>query len=100
MSDNLDMTPQLTLTPEADTAAAAAPAAPEAPTLTLEPAAADPADEAAAQKERDAHAVKLDESQLTEAERKMVNETSPTPAWCSSTAPPPRRTSPASRKTH
>ena len=42
MSDNLDMTPQLTLTPEADTAAAAAPAAPEAPTLTLEPAAADP----------------------------------------------------------
>lgn len=25
MSDNLDMTPQLTLTPEADTAAAAAP---------------------------------------------------------------------------
>ena len=28
MSDNLDMTPQLTLTPEADTAAAAAPAAP------------------------------------------------------------------------
>ena len=74
MSDNLDMTPQLTLTPEADTAAAAAPAAPEAPTLTLEPAAADPADEAAAQKERDAHAVKLDESQLTEAERKMVDE--------------------------
>lgn len=50
MSDNLDMTPQLTLTPEADTAAAAAPAA--APTLTLEPAAADPADEAAAQKDR------------------------------------------------
>ena len=76
MSDNLDMTPQLTLTPEADTAAAAAPAAPEAPTLTLEPAAADPADEAAAQKERDAHAVKLDESQLTEAERKMVDEIS------------------------
>ena len=74
MSDNLDMTPQLTLTPEADTAAAAAPAAPEAPALTLEPAAADPADEAAAQKERDAHAVKLDESQLTEAERKMVDE--------------------------
>ena len=42
--------------------------------MTLEPAAADPADEAAAQKERDAHAVKLDESQLTEAERKMVDE--------------------------
>ena len=32
MSDNLDMTPHLTLTPEADAAAAAAPAAPEAPT--------------------------------------------------------------------
>ena len=30
MSDNLDMTPHLTLTPEADAAAAAAPAAPEA----------------------------------------------------------------------
>ena len=29
MSDNLDMTPHLTLTPEADAAAAAAPAAPE-----------------------------------------------------------------------
>ena len=28
MSDNLDMTPHLTLTPEADAAAAAAPAAP------------------------------------------------------------------------
>lgn len=33
MSDNLDMTPQLTLTPEADTAAAAAPAAPGGPHL-------------------------------------------------------------------
>ena len=40
MSDNLDMTPHLTLTPEADAAAAAAPAAPEAPTLTLDPGAA------------------------------------------------------------
>ena len=38
MSDNLDMTPHLTLTPEADAAAAAAPAAPEAPALTLDPA--------------------------------------------------------------
>ena len=36
MSDKLDMTPQLTLSPDLNTAAAAAP---EAPTLTLEPAA-------------------------------------------------------------
>ena len=35
MSDDLNMAPQLTLTPEADAAAAAAPAAPEAPALTL-----------------------------------------------------------------
>ena len=84
MSDNLDMTPHLTLPPEADAAAAAAPAAPEAPTLTLDPGAA--AQEAAPvqgepvlseeerQKQRDANAVKLDESMLTEAERKMVDE--------------------------
>ena len=39
MSDNLDMTPHLTLSPEADAAAAAAPAAPEAPALTLDPGA-------------------------------------------------------------
>ena len=84
MSDNLDMTPHLTLTPEADAATAAAPAAPEAPALTLDPGAA--AQEAAPvqgepvlseeerQKQRDANAVKLDESMLTEAERKMVDE--------------------------
>ena len=84
MSDNLDMTPHLTLTPEVDAAAAAAPAAPEAPALTLDPGAA--AQEAAPvqgepvlseeerQKQRDANAVKLDESMLTEAERKMVDE--------------------------
>ncbi len=84
MSDNLDMTPHLTLTPEADAAVAAAPAAPEAPALTLDPGAA--AQEAAPvqgepvlseeerQKQRDANAVKLDESMLTEAERKMVDE--------------------------
>ena len=40
MSDELDMTPHLTLTPEADASAAAAPAAPETPNLTLEPNAA------------------------------------------------------------
>ena len=84
MSDNLDMTPHLTLPPEAAGAAAPAPAAPEAPTLTLDPDAA--AQEAAPvqgepvlseeerQKQRDANAVKLDESMLTEAERKMVDE--------------------------
>ena len=84
MSDNLDMTPHLTLTPETDAAAAAVPAAPEAPALTLDPGAA--AQEAAPvqgesvlseeerQKRRDANAVKLDESMLTEAERKMVDE--------------------------
>lgn len=38
MSDDLNMAPQLTLTPEADAAAAAAPAAPEAPALTLDTA--------------------------------------------------------------
>ena len=84
MSDNLDMTPHLTLTPEADAAAAAAPAAPEAPALTLDPGAGGPAappgeggavlSEEERQKQRDANAVKLDESMLTEAERKMVDE--------------------------
>ena len=82
MSDNLDMTPQLTLTPEEDAAVAAAPAAPEAPTLTLggEAAQAAPAagesalSEEERQKQREANAVKLDESMLTEAERKMVDE--------------------------
>ncbi|RHR10298.1 toxic anion resistance protein [Pseudoflavonifractor sp. AF19-9AC] len=74
MSDELNLTPELTLTP--DTAAAAqAPAAPEAPALTLEP----PVDTAQAQAEavqaqRDANAVKLDESMLSEAERKMVDD--------------------------
>ena len=70
MAENQDFTPELTLTPDLGAATAAAP---EAPTLTLEPTLT--ADDAAAvQKERDAHAVKLDESQLSEAERKMVNE--------------------------
>ena len=71
MSEN--MTPELTLTP------AAAAAAPAAPVLTLDPvadtkdaAAAQAAADAAAQAQRDANAVKLDESMLTEEERKMV----------------------------
>ena len=74
MSDELNLTPELTLTP--DTAAAAqAPAAPEASSLTLEPAAdAAEAQAQAAQAQRDANAVKLDESMLSEAERKMVDD--------------------------
>ena len=74
MSDELNMTPELTLDPNGS-AAAQAPAAPE---LTLEPAAtpeaASQAEQAALQAQRDANAVKLDESMLSEAERKMVDE--------------------------
>ena len=73
MADEKDLMPELTLNPEAAAVAAAPAPAPETPALTLD-AAMTPDDVAAAQKERDANAVKLDESQLTEAERKMVNE--------------------------
>ena len=76
MADKIDMTPELTLDPSGG-AAAQAPAAPEAPTLTLETSVtpADAAgDAAAAQAARDAQAVQLDESQLSEAERKMVDD--------------------------
>ena len=73
MSDKIDMTPELTLDPSGASAAAQAPAAPEAPTLTLE-SSITPEDAAAAQAARDAQAVKLDESQLSESERKMVND--------------------------
>ncbi len=69
MTEN--MTPELTLTPDA--------AAVAAPVLTLDPVAdtkstdaEQAAAEAAAQAQRDANAVKLDESMLTEAERQMV----------------------------
>ncbi|MEG0765700.1 MAG: toxic anion resistance protein, partial [Pseudoflavonifractor sp.] len=84
MTENNDMMPQLTLSPEGmdpaltETAAAVAEATmktPEAPNLTLNPTVtATPEDAALLQKTRDENAVKLDESQLTEAERKMVNE--------------------------
>ena len=68
MSDELNFTPELTL----DTAAAQAV---EAPALTLEPSApATPAVDESVQAARDANAVKLDESMLSEAERKMVAE--------------------------
>ncbi len=62
-----NMTPELTLTPDLDAAAAQAiPAAPAAPTAAAV-AQAQPVD-------RDATAVKLDESMLTDAERKMVDD--------------------------
>ena len=71
MSDelNLNTTPELTFEPSAAQAAAA-------PELTLEPSAAPAAPQAdeAAQATRDANAVKLDESMLSEAEKKMVEE--------------------------
>ena len=63
MSEN--MMPELTLTPDA------AATAPAAPVLTLDPV-ADTEDAAADQAQRDANAVKLDESMLSEEERKMV----------------------------
>ena len=71
MSDELNLTPELTLTPDTAAAAAQAPAAPE---LTLEPSAPDTAAQTAAQAARDANAVKLDESMLSEAEKKMVDD--------------------------
>ena len=70
MSDQLDMTPELTLDPAG--AAAQALASPE---LTLDAGQTQSqADQAALQAQRDANAVKLDESMLSEAERKMVDE--------------------------
>ena len=73
VENNKDMTPELTLEPNLTGSAAAA--APEAPSLTLTPdLGAGEADQAAKEKERDAKAVKLDESQLSEAERKMVDD--------------------------
>ncbi len=70
MSDelNLNTTPELTFEPSAAQAVAA-------PELTLTPSApAAPQADGAAQAARDANAVKLDESMLSEAERKMVED--------------------------
>ena len=69
MPDN-DMIPELTLTPNLDTAAAVAPA----PELTLDPVAAETEVKQADQAARDAVAVQLDESMLSETERKMVDD--------------------------
>ena len=69
--ETMDLTPQLTLTPDA------AAAAPQATSLTLEPNADQQQAQAAqqaAQAQREANAVKVDESMLTEAERKMVDD--------------------------
>ena len=71
MTDKTDFPPELTLTPDLGSAAAAAEVkAPEAPTLTLTP----DTDATAAEQQRQANAVQLDESQLSEAERKMVED--------------------------
>lgn len=67
MSDEMNMTPELTLTPNLDGAAAI-----EAPALTLDPTAAETAVKQADEAVRDANAVQLDESVLSEAERKIV----------------------------
>ena len=69
--ETMDLTPQLTLTPDA------AAAAPQAPSLTLEPNADQQQAQAAqqaAQAQREANAVKIDESMLSESERKMVDD--------------------------
>ena len=81
MSDEMNTMPELTLDPTGSAAAAAAakeaqaavPKAPEAPSLTLENSVT-PEDAAAVQAARDAQAIQLDESQLSEAERKVVND--------------------------
>ena len=67
MSDEMNMTPELTLTPNLEGAAAI-----EAPALTLDPTAAETAVQQADEAVRDANAVQLDESMLSEAERKIV----------------------------
>lgn len=60
MADMTDFTPELTLTPDLGAAAAEAPAAPEAAVV--------PADS------EEVKSIQLDESQLNEAERKMVDD--------------------------
>ena len=69
--ETMDLPPQLTLTPDS------AATQPQAPSLTLEPNADQQQAQAAqqaAQAQREANAVKIDESMLNEAERKMVDD--------------------------
>lgn len=69
--ETMDLTPQLTLTPDS------AATQPQAPSLTLEPNADQQQAQAAqqaAQAQREANAVKIDESMLNEAERKIVDD--------------------------
>ena len=79
MSDNLNLSPELTLDPTADSALTETAAAvaqlevPQAPSLTLG-SSITLEDTAAAQKQKEVKAVQIDESMLTEAERKMVND--------------------------
>ena len=78
--DDLNMTPELTLEPDSAPAgpgAAAAAQAPAAPDISLtldSPADSAANDAAAAQAARDANAVQLDDSMLSEPEKKMVND--------------------------
>ena len=71
MSENENCVPQLTLTPDLDTAAAEAPVTAE-PTLQEQKALE--MKKAAEQAQREANAVKLDESMLSETEKKMVED--------------------------
>ena len=72
MTDNNNPIPELTLNPQPETATAAATYIPE---LTLDTPLSDDAAKAAATLEiRNETAIKLDESQLSEPERKMVEE--------------------------
>ena len=103
MSENLDLTPELTLTPDLSappaapdlSGSAAATAAAEAIPLTLTPNVSP-----AAPATQQAEAAPLDESQLTEAERKMVADFAEKIDIRDSSVvlqygAPPRRTSPA-----
>ena len=91
MTDN--NMPELTLTPSAAAQA-------EVPQLTL---GTEPPATPGAEEKKEVEPVQIDESMLTEAERKMVTtsprrSTSATARWSSSTAPPPRRAWPPSRR--
>ena len=72
--DHLNLTPELLLDPTgAAETASAVQEAPQAPSLTLE-SSITLEDGAAAQKAKEVQAVQIDESMLSEAERKIVND--------------------------